>query len=204
MSTPPNKYKPPAPEQPDKWKELLYTPERVQAAFNGTMTFRELHMLSSEDMRSIATTGVQLFEQGRYSEAKVVFEGLNALDPTESYYVTALGAIYLAQKNLPLAIQALTEAIKLNKADSAALIYRGQAYLRQGDYVAGANDLKRLVELDPKHENPLTLQAVALARAAFEHLEELESGASAKAKPALGKSTPAKAKSAKSASKKRK
>ena len=83
--------KPAAPKTGAKdWKALLYTEDRVKKWAKGEMTLAELDGISGPEMLEMAVTGFAMYEQGRYREAKVIFDGLAALDPKESYYRTAL------------------------------------------------------------------------------------------------------------------
>ncbi|HCF61307.1 MAG TPA: type III secretion protein [Myxococcales bacterium] len=136
------------------------------------MTLAELDGISGPEMMEMAITGFSMYEQGRYREARVIFEGLCALDPTESYYRTAIGAVFLAQELLDEALEQFDRALKLNDKDSAALVNRGEIRLRKGLLLDAAEDFKRAVDLDPENKDPLSLRARALAAAALETLEK--------------------------------
>lgn len=167
-----------APTAPDKngsakdWKELLYTEDRVRKWAKGEMTLAELDGISGPEMLEMAVTGFAMYEQGRYREAKVIFEGLAALDPKESYYRTALGAVYLAQDKLAEAHTEFDAALDLNDQDIAAYVNRGEVRLRKGLILEAATDFKNAVDLDPENKDPLSLRARALAAAALETLEK--------------------------------
>ncbi|HEY3452446.1 MAG TPA: tetratricopeptide repeat protein [Myxococcales bacterium] len=158
--------------KPQDWKQVLYTEDRVKKWAKGEMTLAELDGISGPEMLEMAVTGFAMYEQGRYREAKVIFEGLAALDPTESYYRTALGAVYLAQDKLDEASAEFDAAIKLNKKDIAALVNRGEVRLRKGQLLEAAEDFKSAVDLDPENKDPLSLRARALAAAALETLKQ--------------------------------
>src|SRR5687767_377368 len=95
----PNKDKPKEEVTPD-WEKILYAPERIEKWLKGEITLQELNAISGPEMLEMAVIGFSMYEQGRYEEAKVVFQGLCTLDPKEGYYRTALGAVYLAQEDL--------------------------------------------------------------------------------------------------------
>ena len=113
-----------------------------------------------------------LYEEGRYDEARVVFETLAEQDPKEGYYRTALGAICLAMDGLDHALEYFNQALRLNPEDTAALINRGEVHLRLGNTRDAARDFARVVELDPDHRDPLTQRAQVLADAALQSAEE--------------------------------
>ena len=165
--------KPAAPKTGAKdWKALLYTEDRVKKWAKGEMTLAELDGISGPEMLEMAVTGFAMYEQGRYREAKVIFDGLAALDPKESYYRTALGAVYLAQDKLDEAHGEFDAAIKLNKEDIAAFVNRGEVRLRKGLILEAATDFKAAVDLDPENKDPLSLHAQTLAAATLETLEK--------------------------------
>jgi tetratricopeptide (TPR) repeat protein len=149
----------------------LYSPERVSAWVRGEITLAELSAVSGAEMLEMAVIGYSMYEQGRYDDARVIFDALCALDPREAYYRTALGAVYLARENLEKAEALFNEAIRLNPKEIAAFVNRGEVYLRQGKILEAARDFKRAVDLDPENRDPLTRRARLLAAAALQTLE---------------------------------
>ncbi len=155
-----------------KWAEALYSDDRVRKWARGEMTLQELDGISGPEMLEMAVTGFSMYEQGRYREARIIFQGLAALDPKESYYRTALGAVYLAQDKLDEALEEFNAAIGLSSTDIAAFVNRGEVLLRKGEILPAAKDFKSAVDLDPENKDPLSLRARALAAAALETLEQ--------------------------------
>jgi len=174
------------------WKKALYAPERVAKFVKGEMTLQELHGITGPEMLEMAVTGYTMYEQGQYKQAKVIFEGLAALDPKEAYYRTALGAVFLAEGKLDEALTVLDEAVSLDAKDLAAFVNRGEAHLRKGDIIKAAHDFKKAITLDPSGKDPLTRRARALSAAVLKSLEMAGGEApknepAAKAKPAAAK-----------------
>lgn len=153
----------------------VFTPERVARWIKGEITLAELSAVSGPELLEMAVTGFSMYEQGRYDDARVIFDALCALDLRESYYRTALGAVYLAQEKLEQAEQLFNEAIRLNDREIASFVNRGEVYLRQGKIVEAAQDFKRAVMLDPMTRDPLTRRARLLAAAALQTLEAARS-----------------------------
>ncbi len=195
----PNKQGAKKPEVTPDWEKVLYAPERVEKWIKGEITMQELNAISGPEMLEMAVIGFSMYEQGRYEEAKVVFQGLVTLDPKEGYYRTALGAVYLAQEDLDQALLAFNDAITLNDKEIASYVNRGEVYLRQGKIIEAAHDFKRAVDLDPENKDPLSHRARILAAAALETLEQAQKmaqnmdAAKGGAKPAAA-SAPAKKK----------
>ncbi len=153
------------------WEKVIYTPERVGKYIKGEITGAQLHALTGPEMLQMALIGFQMYEQGKYEEARVLFDGLCMLDPKESYYPTALGAVYLATDELDYAESCFNRAIKLNPNEIASYVNRGEVYLRKGKVLEAAQDFKRAVDLDPEGKDPLTQRARVLAAAALEMIE---------------------------------
>ena len=176
---------PASPKKPDEskeevtpnWEEILYAPERVEKWIKGEITLQELNAISGPEMLEMAVIGFSMYEQGRYADAKVIFEGLAQLDPKEGYYRTALGAVYLAQEDLETAERLFNDALILNDKEIASYVNRGEVYLRQGKILAAAKDFKRAVDLDPENKDPLSQRARILAAAALETLDAAQAQA---------------------------
>ncbi len=164
------------------WEKLLYTPERKAQVEAGEMNLRDYHAISGPEMLQMALIGFRMYEQGKYTEAKTIFSGLIQLEPTEAYYFTALGAVYLAQEELDLARQNFDIAIQLNPKEVAPFVNRGEVNLRDGKILEAAEDFAKAVQLDPKFEDPLTQRARVLAAAALEMIENAQKEAPQKPK----------------------
>lgn len=175
------------------WEQVLYAPERVERWLKGEMTLQDLNAISGPEMLEMAVIGFSLYEQGKYNEARVIFQGLSTLDPKEGYYRTALGAVYLAQENLDDAERCFNLAIELNPKEIASYVNRGEVYLRKGKLLPAAYDFKKAVELDPENKDPLSTRARILAAAALETIEQAEAKAQNKDGGARVKAAPAKA-----------
>jgi predicted Zn-dependent protease len=143
-------------------------PARAQKWLIGEITLRELVGVSDEHMRKMALKAHQWLEQARFKDARAAFEGLVALEPRQSYFWSALGAIDLAEKQWVIAERRCSYALTLNDRDAAAYVNRGEAYVRLGKLDAAAADLRNALALDPKGKSPLTARARALALAVVE------------------------------------
>ena len=68
------------------WEQILYTPERITAWIKGEISLKDLHAISGPEMLEMAIIGFQMYEQAKYEEARIIFEGLTALDPKDPHY----------------------------------------------------------------------------------------------------------------------
>ena len=157
------------PENTD-YIRALYSEERVARWIRGEISLQELMAVSGPEMLKMAQIGFRMYEIGRYEEAENIFRGLGTLDPKQSYYQTALGAVFLARDDLPNAEAALTKAIALNPTEIASYVNRGEVFLRQGKTKEAIADLKKAVALDKAGTDPLAKRARVLAEAAQQSL----------------------------------
>jgi predicted Zn-dependent protease len=172
----------PGSDAPKTWDQELYAPERIQKWMKGELNMAQLDGFTGADMLEFAQMGYAQYENGKYEEARVIFMGLIALDGKEPYYRTALGCVFMAQEKLDRAIENFTDALTVDPTHQAALVNRGEAYLRDGKVVEAATDFKAAVDLDPKNESPYSVRARALAAAALETLEAVAKDAANDAK----------------------
>lgn len=180
--------------------ESFYSRERVQRWLRGEMTLQELNGITGAEMVDIARLGYQLYENGRYADAKTVFSGLSALDPGESYYLTALGAIHLAENDLDSGLKCFDRAIVVNPDDLAAHANRGELHLSQGRLTEALNDFQEALRLDPECKDPLMARVRLLVAATVQALEQLQKGPQASANQDQGKAGPSKSAPEKKAS----
>ncbi|HEY0880882.1 MAG TPA: CesD/SycD/LcrH family type III secretion system chaperone, partial [Archangium sp.] len=60
--------------------------QRLQKWADGKATLKEVRGYSDEELYSIARTGYYFFYQGKVNEARTVFQGLYAINPTDPYF----------------------------------------------------------------------------------------------------------------------
>lgn len=173
------------------YEKILYTPERQKMLQKGELTLKDYHAISGPEMLQMALIGFRMYENGKYSEAETIFNGLIALDPREAYYYTALGAVYLAQDQFERAKHNFDTALVFNPKELAAYVNRGEVHLRMGNVMEAATDFKSAVDLDPSGKDPLVIRARVLAAAALELIENAQGEGDAKKEPAK-KAEPAK------------
>jgi tetratricopeptide (TPR) repeat protein len=161
----------PTPGKPT-WESVVYDKSRVEKWIRGEITLQELNAISGPEMLEMAVIGFNMFEQGRFREARTIFTGLNNLDPREAYYLTALGAVELAEENLDRAEWCFSEAISRNAKELASYVNRGEVFLRKGKLLDAAKDFKTAVDLDPQKKDPLSMRARLLAAAALETIRQ--------------------------------
>mgnify|MGYP001766412261 CR=1 FL=1 len=112
--------------EPELEKKLILVLE-------GKKQLAELLGLDATQMRLLAELAFLFFEEGRYDEARLIFEGLLALDLNNDYYSRALGAVHHRLGNYEMAVRYYLRAIKIDENAPEAQASLGEAYLMQGD-----------------------------------------------------------------------
>jgi len=102
---------------------------------------------TAEEIRLIADLGFALAEYGRDQEALVIFEGLAAVAPATVYFQSALGALLLRVGELDRAVVHLNAALAADPQDMAALVNRGELFMRLEYRDLALRDFLTLLEL---------------------------------------------------------
>ena len=130
----------------------------------GEATWAEVEGMTFEQASAVARIGCDLAAAGRLEEARVVFEGLVAMNPKDAAARSALGTVFQKLKRTEEALAEYTEALLLDPQNPVALTNRGELRLRSGDE-RGCLDLADAVKADPEGKTPAGRRAVAIAKA---------------------------------------
>ena len=106
---------------------------------------------TEEEIYLLADRGYALYRQGRYMEAAVLFEGLTALDPLNSYCRSALAAVCLERGDAQRAVSELSFLLNLNPADHEARARRCEAYCQLRNWNEARHDLAILQRNGERH-----------------------------------------------------
>jgi type III secretion system low calcium response chaperone LcrH/SycD len=117
--------------------------QRLQKWAEGKATLKDVRGYSDEELYSIARTGYYFFYQGKVNEARTVFQGLYAINPTDAYFAKALGVVEMAAGNPAGAVAAYDVALKIAPRDAAAYLGRAEVKLLQGQKAQALDDLRR-------------------------------------------------------------
>jgi type III secretion system low calcium response chaperone LcrH/SycD len=139
----------------------------LQQWADGRSTLKEVRGYTDEELYAIARAAYFYYHQGKLDQARILFQGLYALSPGDSYAAKALGVVELAAGNFQGAISAFDVAIKLDPEDIAAHVGRAE--------VRVAMEQKPLAIEDLKHAMALQTTDDAMRRRASQMLELLES-----------------------------
>jgi Flp pilus assembly protein TadD len=127
---------------------------------------------TAEEIRLIADLGFALAEYGRDEEALTIFEGLAAVAPATGYFQSALGALLLRLGELDRAETHLNSALAADPEDLAALVNRGELYMRLDRRDLAIKDFLTLLDLPQIHANADSSQYATRTRALLSSLTE--------------------------------
>ncbi len=118
-----------------------------------------------QEVADLSLFGHQLFEMGKVTEAKVIFEGLVGTGSKDAFAHTMLGTIYLALKDQARALMLFQAALEIDPDDVSALVYRGEIRLNRGKVKGAVEDLSRALKLGAS-DDPFVERASRLLRMA--------------------------------------
>ena len=136
----------------------------LESVSNGHSTWAQVAGLTYSDAKAIAQIGCDLAAQGRLDEARIVFEGLTAMNPKDTAARAALGTVYQKLGRIEDAIAEYTAAITGDPKNPIALTNRGELRLKANDK-EGVTDLARAVQADPRGETAAGRRAKGLVQA---------------------------------------
>ena len=146
----------------------------------GEITWAQLQGVTAEQAQAIAEQGYSLYKEGRYHDARIVFEGLIICNPVEAYFHSMLGAVLQQLDHFRqclrcgAAVECYSNAINYDPNHINSYLNRGELYLLAGKFKAAFEDLKRVVELDPQGQQHAGARARALMDATAKAIMELQ------------------------------
>ncbi len=157
---------------------MVKTPEQLAELLpqwaKGQVTLKEIKGYTDGELFAIARIGYFFLMQGRNEEARILFEGLVAVDPHNDYYYRALGVIFQKIGDNERALRQFSYAVRINPASPHAYVNRAEIYLSLDQYAEAEKDLRQALEHIPPQEQQLSQKAWALYRvvAAQKNLKE--------------------------------
>ncbi|MBI2572000.1 MAG: tetratricopeptide repeat protein [Candidatus Schekmanbacteria bacterium] len=122
---------------------------------DGSGTLKELMGISDKEYAWMAVAGYTMYEMGNLGDALQVYDFLSALDPSRSDIRSTLGGLYVQEGDYQAALQTLTLAIQQDPSDIYAWGNRAELLLRMGRLANAAEDLRRVLALDPDNRHPM-------------------------------------------------
>lgn len=157
----------------EKGQPQTVTPENMNRFVRGELTWAQVTGVSMEQAYAMAELGYNLFNQGKFEDARKIFEGLIVLNPFDGYFHAMLGAVFARQNKPEEALRAFNIAAGLEPKDSQVFVNRAEIYLRTGKFEEALSDLRQAIEIDPEGNNPAVIRARAMAAATVQLIQEI-------------------------------
>lgn len=149
--------------------------QTIDDVLNRKVTLADALGLSAGVVEVFAVLGSQCYEQGRYGDARTMFQAAVTLDDTSYMGHAGLGALSLVEDDLNAALGHLQRAYELNTKDPAVCGNLGEAHLRQGQQAEAVRYLREAASLDPDGRNPFANRARGMLMALPEHATAADS-----------------------------
>ena len=130
----------------------------------GQVSLKEMLGLTEEELYAISTQGYYLFLQGKTESARVLFEGLVAVNPRNAYYYRALGAIYWRLEEPQKALKQFTYALRVSPKDVSSYVNRAEVYVSLKQFGEARQDLAAAMKLAGANDAALVRKARAMMR----------------------------------------
>jgi tetratricopeptide (TPR) repeat protein len=130
----------------------------------GQVTLKEMLGLNADELFAIANQGYYLFLQGKTESARVLFEGLVAVNPRNAYYYRALGAIYWRLNEPQKAVKQFTYAIRVSPKDVSSYVNRAEVHVSLKQFLEARQDLAAAMKYARADEAALVRKARAILR----------------------------------------
>jgi Flp pilus assembly protein TadD len=131
----------------------------------GKMTLKDIKGYTEHELYAIAHMAYFYLNQGKTEEAKVLFEGLVALDPMNGYYYRALGVIFYKLGDSERALRQFGYAIRVFPKRPHAYVNRAEVNIALGKAAKAQKDLQMALSLMTSKEPQLQQKAQALLNA---------------------------------------
>jgi tetratricopeptide (TPR) repeat protein len=138
----------------------------------GQINLAEYVGIDKRQLYVIAKQGYQLLESGKVEEAKEIYKGLVAADPSDSVFHCHLGSILVKLGDTDEAFDEFTLALNYNIANVDALVGRGEIYLSRGQVQEAIDDLRKAIELDSELKRGSAVRARGILLALKDAIEK--------------------------------
>ena len=133
--------------------------QTIDDVLSRKVTLADALGLSAGVVEVFAVLGTQCYEQGRYQDARTMFQAAATLDDRCYLSHAGLGAVSLVEEDLPGALGHLRRAYELNTKDPAVCGNLGEVCLRRGMRAEAVRYLQEAAALDPAQTNPFANRA---------------------------------------------
>ncbi len=127
-------------------------------------TLKEIKGYTDSELSTIAQIAYYMMMQGKHREAKILFEALVAIEPSNEYYYRALGVLAQKEGDSALAIRHFGYAIQLAPQQPQGYVNRSEIYIALGKTKEAEQDLQEALLHIRREDQALSQKAWALYR----------------------------------------
>src|SRR5262245_2046946 len=118
--------------------------------------------VASDEVLALAHVARQSAEQGRLDDARMLLEGLIALEARFAYLQNCLGCAYMSTGRNEEALVSFEDALARDPKYVAAHTYAGELRLGRGETKSAVDHLESAIGLDPEGRNAFANRARTL------------------------------------------
>jgi tetratricopeptide (TPR) repeat protein len=152
-------------------KIVGYAPSELHSFLSGNRTLGEIEGISKEEQYQMAKLGYRFLTEGKLKDAKQIFFGLTALDPFDTYFITALASAHQQSGDALEAERLYSRALEMNPFATTARAHRGELRALSGRLTDAVSDLARAIVDDPEARDPAVKRAAVLLKAIQQKLQ---------------------------------
>lgn len=141
---------------------IKFDASQLQNFIQGSINLADLMGIDLASQEKLARMGYSLMNEGKLDDADKIFTGLLALNPRESYFSLAKGAVAQRRQDWINAAAWYTRTIEIEPNNMAAHANRADVYLAQNKLTDAVRDLIEVIRIDPQSQTPTSLRARAL------------------------------------------
>ncbi|MBL4818380.1 MAG: hypothetical protein JKY15_03995 [Deltaproteobacteria bacterium] len=127
-------------------------------------TLKALRGYTDEELQTVSQIAYYMMMQGKLEDAKTLFEGLVAIDPSQEYYFRALGVLAQKAEDSNLALRHFGYAIQLAPDKPDGYVNRAEIFIYLDDQDKARADLKDALEKIQRNDQMLSQKTWALYR----------------------------------------
>jgi tetratricopeptide (TPR) repeat protein len=150
--------------------------ERDHQLATGQINLAEYVGIDKRQLYIIANQGYQLLESGKIEEAKEIYEGLVAADPSDSVFHCHLGSILVRLGDLDDAFEQFNLSLDYNISNVDAFVGRGEIYLSRGMVQEAIDDFRKAIDFDSEVKRGSTIRARGILLALKDAIKKQSDG----------------------------
>ncbi|MBI2372661.1 MAG: tetratricopeptide repeat protein [Deltaproteobacteria bacterium] len=118
-----------------------------------------------EQLAALRMVAYSMLENGRYEEARGIFESVVAVDPEDPYAMAGVGAAEMARRRPDVALEWYERALGHDPSHLPSLLGKAEAELTKGQVDQALGTFKKLFEVSEGSNDPIVSRARGIVQA---------------------------------------